>query len=61
MNGKGDRPRNNHSEQYRRNYDAIFRKEAKTNFNQPSSRDVLGSCETPAPRVRVSGQAERNL
>jgi hypothetical protein len=33
-NGKGDKPRNCFSQQFRENYDQIFRKEKPMNFNQ---------------------------
>lgn len=34
--GKGSRPRNNHSQSFRANYDAIFRKPKKKDPEKPS-------------------------
>jgi hypothetical protein len=45
MNGKGDAPRNCFSEQYRENYDSIFRKEERSRLLDDGFGNVWMKCE----------------
>jgi hypothetical protein len=60
QNGKGDSPRNCHSETYRSNYDAIFRKKTLDGHKQTNqTRDTDGKNKNTETGLRASVGSSR--